>query len=136
MSAVGFGAACALVGKRLDAQARIRALRDRLEAELIELGAALNGAEPRASTVSNLSFRGWEGPLLVAALDLEGVCVSAGAACSSGLQEPSPVLLAMYPDEQWRAGSAVRISLGIETTPEDIDMALRGFRRVLARTEG
>ena len=136
LSVVGFGAACGLVGARLGAQPRIRALRDQIEAELVALGAAVNGVEPRTGTVANLSFRGWEGPLLVAALDLEGVCVSAGAACSSGLQEPSPVLLAMYPDEQWRAGSAVRISLGIETTPEDIDLALRGFRRVLARSQG
>jgi hypothetical protein len=39
----------------------------------------------------------------------------------------------MYPDEQWRAGSAVRISLGIETTDRDIELALLAFRRVLAR---
>jgi cysteine sulfinate desulfinase/cysteine desulfurase-like protein len=39
----------------------------------------------------------------------------------------------MYPDEQWRAGSAVRISLGMETTDEDIETASQGFRRVLAR---
>ncbi len=135
LSLVGFGAACRLVGERLRAQPRIEALRDRIEAELVALGGTPNATAPRAGTVTNLSFRGWEGPLLVAALDLEGVCVSAGAACSSGLQEPSPVLLAMYPDEQWRAGSAVRISLGIETSPEDIEAASRAFRRVLARSE-
>ena len=71
--------------------------------------------------------------MLVAALDLEGICVSTGAACSSGVHEPSAVLTAMYPDEQWRAGSAVRISLGIETSAEDIEAALRAFERVLAR---
>lgn len=136
LSVVGFGAACGLVGQRLLAQSRIQTLRDQMESDLLRLGGTLNGGEPRTGTVSNLSFPGWEGPLLVAALDLEGVCVSAGAACSSGLQEPSPVLLAMYPDEQWRAGSAVRISLGIETTPEDVETALRGFRRVLPRTKG
>ena len=92
-----------------------------------------NGEASRVGTVANLSFEGWEGALLVAALDLEGICVSTGAACSSGLQEPSAVIRAMYPDEQWRAGSAVRISLGIETTPADIETASRAFQRVLAR---
>jgi cysteine desulfurase len=134
MSMVGFGAACRAVPERLDAQPRIAALRDRVETELCALGAVCNAGEgPRVGTVSNLSFEGWEGPLLVAALDLEGICVSTGAACSSGLQEPSAVITAMYPDEQWRAGSAVRISLGIETTSDDIEAALGAFRRVLSR---
>jgi cysteine desulfurase len=135
LSVVGFGAACELIEERLAAQRRVASLRDRLEALLLELGAVLNSGSPRVATVSNLSFQGWGAPLLVAALDLEGVCVSAGAACSSGLQEPSAVLRAMYPDEQWRAGSAARISLGIETTAEDIETAFQAFRRVLARAD-
>ncbi len=136
-SMVGFGAACGLVDDRLDAQLAIATLRDRLEASLRELGGLANASEgPRVGTVANLSFEGWEGALLVAALDLEGVCVSTGAACSSGLQEPSAVIRAMYPDEQWRAGSALRISLGIETTPNDIETAIRAFRQVLARASG
>ncbi len=133
LSMVGFGAACDTVPQRLEGQPRVAALRDRLEAALIELGGVANAGSPRAATASNLSFPRWKGPLLVAALDLEGVCVSAGAACSSGLQEPSAVILAMYPDEQWRAGSAIRISLGIETTEVEIERALSAFRRVLAR---
>ena len=133
-SMVGFGAACELLERRVEAQPSIARLRDHLETSLRELGGLCNAAEaPRVSSVANLSFPGWEGPLLVAALDLEGVCVSTGAACSSGLQGPSAVIRAMYPDEQWRAGSAVRISLGIETTPSDIATALQAFRRVLAR---
>lgn len=133
LGVVGFGAACRLTEERLGDQARLRALRDRLEAALLGLGGVLNGRGPRTGTVSNLSFRSWDGPLLVAALDLEGICVSTGAACSSGLQEPSAVIRSMYPDEQWRAGSAVRISLGIETSDRDIEMTLRAFRRVLGR---
>lgn len=133
LSMVGFGAACELLQERLAAQPRLTALRDRVETALVEQGAVLNGVPPRVGTVTNLSFEGWEGALLVAALDLEGVCVSTGAACSSGLQEPSAVIRAMYPDEQWRAGSALRISLGIETSDADIETCLRGFRRVLAR---
>ncbi|MFW2390081.1 MAG: cysteine desulfurase family protein [Polyangiales bacterium] len=133
LSMVGFGAACALTPTRLADQPRIGRLRDDIEGRLVELGGALNATEPRTSTVSNLSFRRWQGPLLVAALDLEGVCLSTGAACSSGLQEPSAVIRAMYPDEQWRAGSAVRISLGIETSDEDVDLAYAAFERVLTR---
>lgn len=132
-SLAGFGAACRLTGDRLAQQPRVTALRDRIEAGLVELGGVLNGGVPRTGTVSNLSFQSWQGPLLAAALDLEGVCLSTGAACSSGLQDPSPVIQAMYPDEQWRAGSAVRISLGIETTERDIEMASRAFRQVLGR---
>ena len=136
LSMVGFGAACRGIAERLAGQGRVAELRDQLEAKLIELGGLLNAGAPRTGSVSNLSFRGWESPLLVAALDLEGVCISAGAACSSGLQEPSAVLRAMYPDEQWRAGSAVRISLGIDTTAKEIESALHAFRRVLARAGG
>lgn len=133
MSMVGFGAACRLVPDRLAAQARIALLRDRLEGTLVGLGATINGGPLRTATASNLSFAGWQGPLLAAALDLEGICVATGAACSSGLQQPSAVIQAMYPDDQWRAGSALRISLGIETTAADIDAASQAFRRVLAR---
>lgn len=133
-SMVGFGAACALVPQRIHAQPAIGALRDLVERRLREAGASCNAATTsRVATVANLSFEGWEGPLLVAALDLEGICLSTGAACSSGLQEPSAVIRAMYPDEQWRAGSAVRISLGMETTVSEIETALRVFERVLAR---
>jgi cysteine desulfurase len=134
LSMVGFGAACRSIASRLAGLPRVTELRDRLEAKLLDLGGVLNGGARRTGTVSNLSFRGWQGPLLVAALDLEGICVSAGAACSSGLQEPSAVIRAMYPDAQWRAGSAVRISLGIETTELDIETTSHAFRRVLARS--
>jgi cysteine desulfurase len=134
LSMVGFGAACRLTAARLAAQPRVAELRDRIEATLTELGGVVNGGPPRTGTVSNLSFPGWPGPLLAAALDLEGICLSTGAACSSGLQEPSAVIQAMYPDEQWRAGSAVRISLGIETTALDIEAASHAFQQVLGRS--
>lgn len=132
-SMVGFGAACGLVSERIAAQPAVRRRRDRIEAFLRDLGAIRNGEGPRTATVANLSFPGWDGALLAAALDLEGICASTGAACSSGLQAPSAVLLAMYPDEQWRAGSAIRISLGMETSDADIDAAIQAFRCVLPR---
>jgi cysteine desulfurase len=133
LSMTGFAAACAGLEAKLAAQSRIGRQRDALENRLSALGGAPNQGAPRVATVSNLSFRGWEGAVLVAALDLEGVCVSTGAACSSGLQEPSAVLRAMYPHEQWRARSAVRVSLGFETTDEEIHEAFQAFERVLKR---
>jgi cysteine desulfurase len=115
----------------------IAPLRDRLEAGLVEVGArhgapALrNGTGPRAPHVSNLSWSGWTGPELCAALDLEGVAVASGAACSAGTAEPSPVLRAML--GEGRAASAVRASLGEDTSSADVDEALRRWDLVLAR---
>lgn len=130
----GFGAAAAELEARLGAMPAIAARRDRLEAGLQALGAVSNAARgPRLPTVTNVSFRGWRGPALVAALDLEGLCASSGAACSSGLDAPSPVLLAAFPAEPWRAASALRLSLGPETTDEDIEAALAVLARVVPR---
>jgi cysteine desulfurase len=81
--------------------------------------------------VTNLSWPVWRGDELCAALDLEGVAVSSGSACSAGTAEPSPVLTAMLGAE--RAASAVRISLGEETTEDDVAEAARRFSLVLAR---
>lgn len=133
-SLAGFGAAAAHIDDRLQAMGRVAMLRERLESAACALGGQVNGAAgPRVATVSNLSFPGWRGDVLVAALDVEGVCVSAGAACSSGLGAPSPVLLAMYPEEPWRAESAVRISLGPETSEDEVERAIALLRKVLGR---
>jgi cysteine desulfurase len=130
----GFGAAAQTVHTRLAAMPRVAALRDRIEQAACTLGGVVNGAaRERVGSVTNLSFPGWRGDVLVAALDVEGLCVSAGAACSSGLGAPSPVLRAMYPDEPWRAESALRISLGPETTEAEIDGAITILTRVLSR---
>ncbi|HEX4354855.1 MAG TPA: cysteine desulfurase family protein [Polyangiales bacterium] len=131
---VGFGEACSIATERLAAQPSIAWLRDRLEAALIELGARRNaGAGPRSSTASNLYFPDRRADALVAALDVEGVAVSAGAACSSGKSEPSPVILAMHPDEPARASASIRLSFGPEINEIDVDFALNAFARVLAR---
>ncbi len=99
--------------------------RDRLERELLEIEATgLNGkGAPRVSNTTNIYFDGIEGEALVIALDLKGLAVSTGAACSSGAIEPSHVLTAMglRPD---RAKASIRFSLGKQNTPEDIDFAL------------
>jgi cysteine desulfurase len=130
----GFGAACAALPDRLGAQPRLAELRDRLEAELQRLGAVANAtAATRVATVSNLSVRGRVGARLVPAFDLEGIACSSGAACSSGLDQPSPVLQAMYPAEPWRAQAALRFSFGPETTEIDVKSALVAAAIVLAR---
>jgi cysteine desulfurase len=79
--------------------------------------------------VSNLSWPGWRGDELCAALDLEGVAISSGSACSAGTSEPSPVIEAMV--GRARAASAVRVSLGEETTRGEIDDTLRRWASVL-----
>jgi len=110
-------------------------LRDRLERGLAGLwpGARVNGATARrAAHVTSVVFPGWRGTELVAALDLEGVAVSAGSACSAGTSEPSPVLIAMGDAEAARA--SVRFSLGEETRPEDVEFVLRAAARVLSRS--
>lgn len=131
----GFGAAALEIDTRLCTMPAIAARRDRLEAGLIALGAVSNAptAAPRLPTVSNVSFRAWRGVALVAALDLEGLAASSGAACSSGLDAPSPVLRAAFPEEPWRAASALRLSLGPETTDDDVSLALEIVQRVVTR---
>ena len=108
-------------------------LRDRLESALLELGAERNGDPAvRAPHVASLAFPGFLGPELVAALDLEGVAVSAGPACSAGTMEPSKSLTMLYGED--RARHTIRISLGEDTTDEVVDFALSIFREVLQRS--
>ncbi len=117
----------------------LAARRDRLEAGLLQLAEGrgiaveVNGprGEGRAPHVTNLSFAGWRGPELCASLDLEGVAVSSGSACSAGTAEPSSVITAMLGRD--RAVSAVRISLGETTTEADVSGTLEAFARVLVR---
>jgi cysteine desulfurase len=129
----GFGAALEALPARLADQARLAALRDRLEQACLQLGAVANHPPTRVATVTNVSFQGWRSEILIAALDLEGLCASAGAACSSGVSAASPVLEALYPDELWRASSALRLSLGPETTEEDVTHAIASLTKVIRR---
>jgi len=114
---------------------RIATLRDRLETAI--LGALdqvlLNGdGAPRVPNTTNIVFECLEGEAMVIALDLKGLSVSTGAACSSGAIEPSHVLTAMglSPD---RARASIRFSLGKQNTADDIDFALRLVPEVVAR---
>ncbi|MFT5356897.1 MAG: cysteine desulfurase, partial [Polyangiales bacterium] len=118
---VGFGAACREVEERLRAMPRIAVWRDQLEGCLMKLGGQVNGAEgPRVASATNCSIAGWESAVLVAALDMEGLCASAGSACSSGTPEPSAVVSALYPKNIERARSALRLSLGPEGLSDDV----------------
>ena len=116
-------------------QEKISAMRDRLEqgilAQVDEAGVNGEGA-PRVPNTSNIHFDHIEGEALVIALDLKGLAVSTGAACSSGAIEPSHVLLAMGLKPE-RARSSIRFSLGKQTTEEDIDFALALVPETVAR---
>ena len=132
---IGFGAAMALARAGMDDEThRLRTLGDRLSDGLLGLdGVTLTGhpVERLANNVSVL-VAGVEGGDLVAALDLEGVEVSTGSACTSGSTDPSHVLLAMGVDPQLAHGS-IRLTTGPETTERDVDRALAAFRAVLPR---
>lgn len=130
-AAAGFGAAARHALEAPPRDVELGALRDRIEAAFAER-ARVNGAgAPRLPHVSNLSFDDWRGDELVAALDLAGVRVSSGSACSAGSTEPSAVITAMLGRE--RARGALRLSLGEDTTPGDVEAAIAAFERVLAR---
>ncbi len=113
---------------------KMAAARDRLERELLEIEATgLNGeGAPRVPNTTNIYFDGIEGEALVIALDLKGLAVSTGAACSSGAIEASHVLTAMglRPD---RAKASIRFSLGKQNTPEDVEFALGLIPETVAR---
>ena len=132
---VGLGAAAALAGGKLAAEAaRLGALRDRLEAGLIERvpDAAVNGSGERVPNTTNVSFPGVEAEALLIALDLEGVAVSTGSACSSGTLEPSHVLRAMGLTPR-RAQSSIRFSLGLGNTAADVERVLDVLPPLVAR---
>jgi cysteine desulfurase len=110
--------------------AALAPLRDRIERALARYGSVNGSDAPRLPHVTNVSVVGWRGDELVAALDLAGVRVSSGAACSAGTTEPSRVIAAMLGAE--RGTSALRVSLGDETTHEEIERAIAIIERVLA----
>jgi cysteine desulfurase len=123
-----FGAAARAVAGRHAGMPVVARLRDDLEAGLRARGGVVIGAEPRLPNTCMAAWSGLEPADLVMALDLEGVCVSAGAACASGSHRASEGLRAMgFPS------GGVRWSLGPETLPEDIAGALAALDRVLAR---
>jgi tRNA (5-methylaminomethyl-2-thiouridylate)-methyltransferase len=135
---VGFGVAAraARDGLAADAQ-RIAALRGRLESRLLVLpGARRHGdAASRLGGTLNVAFDGVPGQFLAAALDAEGICVSTGAACTSGSLAPSPVLLALGLGRA-QAAEAVRFGIGRDNTEAEIDRAADAVAGIVARVRG
>lgn len=120
---VGMGAAAQVARRDLDANiAHLCDLRSRLEEHLRSFeGAAINGAKaPRAPHIVSVSLRGVRAESLALGLDLKGFAVGTGSACASGAIEPSHVLAAMGREPK-EARSALRISLGIGNTRDEID---------------
>jgi cysteine desulfurase len=132
---VGLGKALQIaVDGMVEESARLTALRDRLIRDALALpGAHLNGdAVQRLPNNVNVSFDGTDSQSLVMSLDLHGVAVSAGSACSSGSIEPSHVLTALgIPAE--RATAAVRLTLGRGTTDAEVAYAAQALRDVVTR---
>jgi cysteine desulfurase len=117
---------------------RMAALRDRLESTIVEsidqVGVN-SAAAPRVPNTTNIVFDCLEGEAMVIALDLKGLSVSTGAACSSGAIEPSHVLTAMGLSPA-RARASIRFSLGKQNTAGDIDFALQLVPEVVTRLRG
>jgi cysteine desulfurase len=134
---VGLGKAAEIARRWLEGNgpAEMSAMRDRLQRTVLGAveSAGVNGLGAlRVPNTTNLWFDWVEGEALVIALDLKGLAVSSGAACSSGAIEPSHVLLAMELSQQ-RARSSVRFSLGKQTTQEDVDFAIGVVPETVAR---
>jgi cysteine desulfurase len=124
---VGFGAAAELARQELfERNERTQRLRDRFEAEVASRidEIVFNGDRgQRLPHLSNISFRFIEGEGLLIHLDLQGIAVSTGSACSSGTLEPSPVIRALGRDEELARG-AIRFSFGKDNADDDVDYVL------------
>ena len=135
IAGLGKAAEIALADFSSGKAAEMTALRDRLESGILaatEASGVNSGTAPRVPNTTNIYFDSIEGEALVIALDLKGLAVSTGAACSSGATEPSHVLTAMNlaPD---RARASIRFSLGKQNTREEVDFALSIVPETVAR---
>ena len=133
---VGLGEAARLATEKLATEdARVGLLRDRLEAGILTVvpGTVVNGdCEHRVPNTTNISFDRVEAESLLIALDLEGIAVSTGSACSSGALEPSHVLRAMGFSPH-RTQNAIRFSLGMANTADQIDRVVAVLPRVVEK---
>src|SRR4051812_32378172 len=135
----GLGVAARLAASKLATEAaRVGALRDRLESGILRSvpGTAVNGApEARVPNTTNISFDRVEAESLLIALDLEGVAVSTGSACSSGTLEPSHVLKAMGLPAH-RTQNSLRFSLGTFSTEAEVDFVAGILPRLVEKLRG
>ena len=124
---IGFGKACELAADRIVQGNKLAVLRDYFQKKTLELipGTEVFGdVEHRLPNTLNLGFDGVEGDTLLIALDMEGVAVSTGSACSSGTGLPSHVLKAMGVAED-KINSSIRFSLGASTTRLELDFVIK-----------
>ena len=135
-SVVGFGKASELAIANLEEEnTRVRRLRDRLEAGILEsiTGTSRNGtAEPRLPNTTNIAFDGVDAEGILLLLDQANICASSGSACSSGSLDPSHVLLAMGATVS-RARGSVRFSLGMDNTDADVNYTLQHLPNIVRR---
>tara|TARA_B100000780_G_scaffold115622_1_gene81077 strand:+ start:87 stop:1226 length:1140 start_codon:yes stop_codon:yes gene_type:complete len=131
---IGFGKACELSQQNVVRfHEEVKILQSRLENALIKMGAIIFGKESnRLSNTTFFSFKDTDGSTLLTALDRKGFAIASGSACSSNSGEPSHVLLAMSVNED-QAKSALRVSLGVETSKEQIDDFIKALRQELER---
>jgi cysteine desulfurase len=133
---VALGAAAKLARQELvQRDAHTEGLRDRFETAVSELipDVVFNGnRESRLTHISNISFRFIEGQGILISLDLEGIAVSTGSACSSGTLEPSPVIRALGHNDELARG-CIRFSFGKGNTEEDVDYLLEVLPRAVEK---
>ena len=131
----GFGVAAELAAAALPAFGRLAERRDALEARIRAIAptaATFGAGAPRLPNTTKISMPGVSSDIQVMALDLAGVAVSAGAACSAGKVDPPYVLTAMgVPDAE--AVTAIRVSLGWRTRPGDVDRLVEAWRELYLR---
>ena len=135
---VGFGVAARLARERLEEAGRIAAMRDRLETRILATvpGTRVAGAAAlRLPNTTTILFEGVSGEALLIRLDLEGVAVSVGSACSSGTLAPSPAILALGFSRE-EARGAVRFSLSRWNTEAEIDRVLALLPEAVAAARG
>lgn len=131
----GFGAAAEAARARLLAMPKLEAMRDRFETELLRIapGAVIVGrGAPRLANTSCVAFPGRSAESLLIKLDLAGISISAGAACSSGKVGVSHVLSAMGLDERI-AKSAIRVSLGPDTRDDELAALLGALAKITSQ---
>ncbi|MFI5177306.1 MAG: cysteine desulfurase family protein [Vicinamibacterales bacterium] len=135
----GLGVAARVAREKLSTgAAAVAALRDRLESGVLSAvpGTTVNGdPERRVPNTTNIGFDGLEAESLLIALDLEGVAVSTGSACSSGSLEPSHVLKAMGGSNA-RTRNSLRFSLGPETTAAEVDVVIGVLPGLVTKLRG
>lgn len=132
---VGMGKAAELAGAALPEMRRVGAMRDRLEQSIIlaiEDAHVIGRADTRTPNTSNIGFSRLQAEAILLLLSEQGVCASAGSACSSGSLEPSPVLKAMGIDDKIAHG-AIRFSLSKYTTDAEIDRVLALLPGIIGR---